>query len=159
MGGRSQAHLPRRSPGAHVSVHDPVSVCVCGPEYRECGHFCSYMSCQMCIDLIICLRVCVYVCLYASVCVHMGMCVPGSCMYVYICEHVHMHVCMCMSLCVCILCVCMSLRMCILCVQHKVFILCPGPPPVSRVSDCLGCSLPLFFLHSQSPWASQEDIT
>lgn len=74
-------------------------------------------------------------------------------MHIYICEHVRMYVCLCVHEFACVYIVCAFVP------QHGVFILCPGPPPVSRVSDCLGSSLPLFFLYSQSPWANQEDIT
>lgn len=152
MGGRSQAHLPPAQSRCMCERTWPC-VCMCGLECREDGHFCSYMSCQMCIDLNICLSVCVCVCFCASVCVHVGMCVPGSCMHIYTCEHVRLHVCLCVHEFACVYIMWAFVH------QHGVFILYRGPPPVSRVFDCLGCSLLLFFLHSQSPWAIQEDIT
>lgn len=146
--GQPRAHLPGHGPG----TCEGAQPCVCGygPLCKEDSHFC-----RVCFGLTVCSSVCVCVSLYGSV--HMGTC----CMHVCVCECICACVsvpcahCVCTLLCVpafgCVLCVCLSTGMwSSFCAQELVSgasVFCPD------------CSLPPFFLHSQSPWASLEDFT
>lgn len=126
------------------------------PSAEDC-HFCSSVSCWICLGLVACLSECMCVLMWVCVCAH-GRMLYGrwlqslglACTYAYMSVHVCLHV-------PCAHCVCMCLHV----YMHRVYVctlgwglhLCPGSPPVPGASDS-SAQVPPSFLHSQSPWAS-----